>query len=92
MWGADGILYFITETQFARWNGTAVEVLAHWPRMWHEAPTMACVSDLTPVALWGNSPTEVFLTVARPNPARGFSTYCDGVAVLWWDGTTLRQM
>jgi hypothetical protein len=92
MWGADGILYFITETQFARWNGTEVEVLAHWPRTNITTGAVGCTSDLTPVALWGNSPTEVFLTVARPNPARGIGTYCDGVAVLWWDGTTLRQI
>jgi len=90
MWGADGILYFITETQFARWDGTQVEVLAHWPRIYTD--TFNCVGDLTPVALWGNSPTEVFLLVGRPTGRGGWGTWCDGVAVLWWDGTTLRQI
>jgi hypothetical protein len=92
MWGADGILYFITETQFARWDGTRVEVLGHWPLHYVDDPgTFYCEGDgLKPVALWGNSPTEVFLLVARQLPYdRGL---CEGIAVLWWDGTSLRQI
>jgi len=93
MWGADGILYFITETQFARWDGTRVEVLAHWPRTYDDTPgAFACAGALWPVALWGNSPTEVFLAVARPAEDGRGGAYCDGIAVLWWDGAVLRQI
>jgi hypothetical protein len=92
MWGAEGILYFITETQFARWDGTRVEVLGHWPNRYDDRPgVFQCVGDgLRPVALGGNSPTEVFLLVTRQTSHLG--RFCEGSAVLWWDGTTLRQI
>ena len=88
MWGAEGILYFVSETTFARWDGARVEVLGHWPL---ELVEGFCEGDgLRPVALWGNSPTEVFLAVSRQS--RYGTGWCDGIAVLWWDGTALRQI
>ncbi|MBI5487264.1 MAG: hypothetical protein HY905_08025 [Deltaproteobacteria bacterium] len=92
MWGADGVLYFVTSTQFARWDGTDVEVLGYWPDVWDPGPPGGrCVPDLRLVTLWGNSPTEVFLVVARP-PSEPGREYCNDIAVLRWDGTTFHQM
>ncbi len=92
MWGSDGVLYFITETHFVRWDGTRFDVLGHWPLRYDDTPGVyQCVGDgIRPVALRGNSPTEVFLLVTRQVPRLG--AYCEGSAVLWWDGTTLRQI
>jgi hypothetical protein len=92
MWGADGVLYFVTATQFARWDGTRVEVLGYWPDRWVPDGTGGtCVADLRLVALWGNSPTEVFLLVARPG-AEPSTGYCNDIAVLRWDGMTMHRM
>ena len=92
MWGADGVLYFVTSTQFARWDGTEVEVLGFWPDRWDpDTGGGRCVPELRLVALWGNSPTEVFLAIARPSPEPS-SAYCNDIAVLFWDGATFHWM
>ncbi|MBI5489847.1 MAG: hypothetical protein HY905_21105 [Deltaproteobacteria bacterium] len=85
---AAGVLYFVTESQFARWDGTRVEVLGYWP--FGLDTEGFCAGGVRPVALWGNSATEVFLAVAEPNRHRP-GTYCNTIAVLRWDGTGLHQ-
>jgi hypothetical protein len=88
MWGADGVLYFITGTQLARWNGSSFTVLGHWPGV--ARGDTSCAGGIRPVALWGNSPTEVFLAVAEPG-AIGLELFCGNSALLRWDGTSFHR-
>jgi hypothetical protein len=100
MWGADGVLYFVTRSQFARWDGSRVDVLAHWPGTFVD--DRWCSGGMVPFALWGNSPTEVFLAVADlsgfvPRESSGEIECCPDlicggrVAVMRWDGTALHR-
>jgi hypothetical protein len=50
LWGADGNLFAITATAFARWDGTRLTMI-------ETPPEGVFYKDL-----WGNSPKEVFVT------------------------------
>jgi hypothetical protein len=100
LWGADGILYFTTWSQLARWDGSRVEVLGHWPGVLTDGRW--CSGGMTPWAIWGNRPDEVFLAVAdlsgfvpEESPAGPWwpdDRICGGrTAVLRWDGTVLHR-
>ena len=53
-------------------------------------PSEPCAGGIQPVALWGNSPTEVFLAVAEPG-ALGMNLFCGGSALLRWDGSSFHR-
>ncbi|MBN1770321.1 MAG: hypothetical protein JXB32_03590 [Deltaproteobacteria bacterium] len=94
MWGSGGVLYFITDTQLARWDGTRVEVLGHWPgtRTTDPEGLETCLGGMQPVSLWGNRPDEVFVAVVDSSELYlPWDSYCHGGAVLRWDGTALHR-
>jgi hypothetical protein len=78
MWGDDGKLYFHTSNQFARWNGSQIEILARW----------ADNKGVEIQDIWGNSPSEVFLCVLDGEPENPI--YGETLLV-WFDGEQLRQ-
>ena len=83
LWGSSGILYFSTQTEFGRWNGTSIEMLLQPPA---DADMSAPSAQLG--RFWGTSPTNVFV------PARDsrFAQYaCGGIFVLWFDGTEFHR-
>jgi hypothetical protein len=84
-WGADGVLFFATEHELVRWDGTAFTVLGYWPATYVPDPTEADCrgGGLWIKGLWGNSPTEVFLAVDGFGPHSG---NCSGYHLLRWDG------
>jgi hypothetical protein len=73
MWGQDGKLFFHTPYQLTMWDGASFTVLASWES-----------AGIYINAIWGNSPSEVFLAVEDANYE---GTGCGPKYVLWWDGS-----
>jgi hypothetical protein len=76
MWGDEGVLFFHDNRQLTMWDGTSFKVLLFSDA---EAGSRLLIN-----AIWGNSPTEVFLAVqdeGHPNPQ------CGIYYLLWWDGS-----
>lgn len=80
MWGASGMVYFTTPTEFGRWNGSSVEIL------------LAVAADADAGKnqgwfgrFWGRSVNEVFLPWYD---ARYASYACGGTFILSYDGDT----
>jgi hypothetical protein len=79
LWGApDGTLYFTASSAFGRVRGNDVEILV--PR----ADETYAFS-----ALWGNSASEVFLTLGTSELAR---YECGAAVALWFDGTAFHAL
>lgn len=83
LWGAEGVLYFTTNVEFGRWNGTSVEMLL-------TPPTDA---DLTSYPaqfgrFWGTSAKNVFVPL---RDSRYEQYACGGIFVLWYDGSTFHS-
>jgi hypothetical protein len=86
VWGKDGVLFFATDHELVRWDGTTFDVLAYWPATYVPDPTHDDCrgGGLWIQALWGNSPDEVFLAV----DGLGYhSGNCFEQHLLRWDGT-----
>jgi len=79
IWGKDGTTYFATPSTLARWNGSAVEIVAQWP----------CGSSAMIVGLWGNSPSEVFVLMADYTENR---QPCGTQFLFHYDGTLFHRM
>jgi hypothetical protein len=69
LWGADGVLFILTPNELARWDGNGFATLAS-----------ASCDSRSFRDIWGNSPTEVFVSLSTP--------MC---SVAWFDGHTMRQ-
>ena len=86
MWGIEGVLFFHTSSQLVMWDGVDFRVLGYWPgedviteEGWH-----GCEYRMFIRSIWGNSPEEVFLAVARVDFEEGS---CGPEFLLWWDGS-----
>jgi len=77
MWGDRGILYFHTSNQFGFWDGEQIHIVAQVP----------CNSGVRFTGLWGNSDSEVFISVLKGNPENAIN---GEILVVWYDGSTLR--
>jgi hypothetical protein len=83
LWGASGTLYFSTDRDFGRWDGSRIEILlqaqddeaiwGHW---------------VGPFGIWGRSVDEVFVAIRDP---RYQDTACGSVFMLWFDGAQFHQ-
>jgi len=83
LWGSSGILYFSTNSEFGRWNGTSIEMLLQPPA---DADMSAVPAQFG--RFWGTSPTNVFVPVRDSR----FAQYtCGGIFVLWFDGTEFHR-
>ena len=83
LWGSSGTLYFSTQAEFGRWNGTSIEMLLQPPA---DADMSALPTQFG--RFWGTSPTNVFVPVRDSR----FAQYaCGGVFVLWFDGTEFHR-
>jgi hypothetical protein len=79
LWGANGQVYFVTQTEVGRWNGQAAEVLL----------TLPTDSSLAVTDLWGRSSSEVFVTIHNYS----LDQYaCGGEFILWFDGSQFHQI
>lgn len=77
MWGDKGVLYFYTRNTFGYWNGEQIRVVAH----------MARGEDVEFAGLWGNSESEIFLSILKgksDNPKIG------ELLIARYDGSNLR--
>jgi hypothetical protein len=73
MWGADGVLFLASPYQLFRYeDGTFTEMLD------------LMGEDLFISSIWGNSPTELFVTARDPDWTIG---PCSRALALYWDGT-----
>lgn len=86
MWGQDGVLFFHTNTQLVRWDGSQFTDLSTWPCVEEEIPSgeVVCTNGLVIMAIWGNSPTEVFIGFAD---ASVWPFNCRELHLFWFDGT-----
>lgn len=83
LWGADGILYFMTATEMGRWNGSSVDMLLEPP-----AGTDLSVYPGNFTGMWGRSAQEVFVAMGD----RRYLDYaCGGSFMLWFDGSQFHQ-
>ena len=76
MWGVGGVLYYITASEFGRWNGTQLEVL------------IPANAGLQMHDVWGRSQNEVFLAVSD---ARLAQYKCGDTLLVWFDGAQFHQ-
>lgn len=84
IWGSGDQVYFHTDTQLARWNGSKLETLANW------SCTGGNQSTVKIGGVWGNGPDEIFLTImdgVRFDPGGCGATY-----VVFYDGTDFHRM
>jgi hypothetical protein len=82
IWGKDGTVYFAAGTVLAKWNGTSIETVAEW-----ECDPNQNVAYIS--AMWGNSPTELFLVISD------YSAYrqpCGNTFLLYYDGSQFHRM
>lgn len=86
LWGADDTLFLATEHELVRWNGSGFDVIGYWPATYVPDPGEEDCrgGGLWIRALWGNSPTEVFVVVDALGSHTG---NCADDHVLRWDGT-----
>ncbi len=80
LWGSDGVLYFSTNVEFGRWNGTSAEMLL--------APPADAEIGSYPAhfgRFWGTSANDVFVPL---RDSRYEQYACGGSFVLWFDGST----
>jgi hypothetical protein len=77
LWGMNGILFFYTRWQLVRHDGTGFQTLftAGDGGAWPGAEIRA---------MWGNSPSEVFIAVSDEGIPR---PDCGIYYLLWWDGS-----
>jgi len=79
LWGADGIVYFITGVEMGRWNGSSVDMLLEPAGSDHSGFFFD---------IWGRSAQEVFVAIMD----RFYMTYtCGGTFMLWFDGSQFHQ-
>ena len=78
LWGDSGILYFATQTEFGRWNGSGVEMLLKPP-----AGTNLSKYPGLFGRFWGRSANEVFLPL-RDNRYKDYT--CGSAFMLYYDG------
>jgi hypothetical protein len=83
IWGADGEVYFHTDSQIARWTGTEIESLANWSCSTNIGGTR--ITDL-----WGNGPGQVFIAVV--DNLRFPSGLCGPGYVVHFDGERFHRM
>ena len=83
LWGADGIVYFITDLEMGRWNSSSVDVLLERP-----AGTDFSAYPAYYTGLWGRSAQEVFVTMWDQ---RYLNYACGGNFMLWFDGSQFHQ-
>jgi hypothetical protein len=84
IWGVGSTVFFHSDAQFARWNGTKLESLGNWTC----SPSVNGLISIT--NMWGNSATEVFLSII--DPSRSFSDLCGGEFVVRFDGKKFHRM
>lgn len=77
MWGDAGILYFHTRNKFGYWDGERINIVAHVP----------CQERVKFTGLWGNSVSEVFLSILNGNPDNPIN---GEILMSWYDGAQLR--
>jgi hypothetical protein len=83
LWGADGIVYFITPVEMGRWNGSSVDMLLEPP-----AGTDFTAYPGYFIGLWGRSAQEVFVAMWD----RRYLDYaCGENFLLWFDGSQFHQ-
>jgi hypothetical protein len=83
LWGADGIVYFITPAEMGRWNGSSVDMLLEPP-----AGTDFTAYPGYFIGLWGRSAQEVFVAMWD----RRYLDYaCGENFLLWFDGSQFHQ-
>ena len=83
LWGADGIVYFITPFEMGRWNGSSVDMLLEPP-----AGTDFTAYPGYFTGLWGRSAQEVFVAMWD----RRYLDYaCGENFLLWFDGSQFHQ-
>jgi len=73
MWGAEGVLFLATAFQLTMHEDGDFTVLADWQD-----------ANLSIGAIWGNSPTELFVIVSEPDTYEG---PCSLIRILRWDGS-----
>jgi hypothetical protein len=76
LWGGADYLYFTTNCEFGRFDGSEVEIL------------VPCNEDLWFYALWGLADDELFLA-ASYSPWEDYA--CGGAIALWFDGHELHS-
>jgi hypothetical protein len=75
LWGSEGQLFFLTQSEIGRLVGTKPELLI---------PMDPSEPRITMRDVWGLSPKEVFVSVVDPE----FKQYaCGETFMLWFDGT-----
>jgi hypothetical protein len=83
IWGKGSTVYFATQTAIARWNGSAMEIVARWTCAQNGANATQVI------ALWGNSETELFVLI---NDERDPRQSCGPMYVLYFDGSQFHRM
>jgi hypothetical protein len=85
IWGSGSQdVYFHTDTELAHWDGTKLETLANW------SCTGGMSSGVRIQGLWGNSSTEIFLTIS--DGLRFEAGNCGPEYVVFYDGTEFHRM
>ena len=78
LWGDSGIVYFVTQTEFGRWNGSGVEMLLKPP-----VGTNLSKYPGSFGRFWGRSVNEVFLPL-RDSRYKDYT--CGSAFMLYYDG------
>lgn len=75
IWGVGATVYFITDSAFGQWSNGVVRTVSQLP-----------CGDLKFSAIWGNSASEIFVTLSNPDlDASG----CGGSRAIWYNGSEL---
>lgn len=80
LWGDSGELFLHTGNSFARLEGDRIQILTKW--------SDDAVDNVYITRLWGNSATEVFLSILDTTAQ---SSSCGSAYVVWYDGRDFRR-
>jgi hypothetical protein len=79
LWGDSGELFLHTGNSFARLEGDRIQILTKW--------SDDAVDNVYVTRLWGNSATEVFLSILDTTA----QSSCGSAYVVWYDGRDFRR-
>jgi hypothetical protein len=85
IWGAGDSVFFYSDAQVARWDGTRFESLGNW-----SCGVQAGTRALQVTGLWGNGPREVFVSLI--DFTRAGVDSCGPAFVVYFDGSSFHRL
>jgi hypothetical protein len=104
LWGAEGVLYFATDSHVGRWTEGRVDTVLDGPCVQDSVTSPGTYEQVSIQRIWGNSPTELFIAVEERKETMTLvgsngATFsdvgpdsCGQFRLYWFDGQSLGRL